>query len=73
MNVEERLDWSQVWSNETLLLAARGGERQAVAVLAHGARPAALYLMRCSRTPGVNWSPFSGDLTVITVSVIIGS
>lgn len=36
--------------NETLLLAARGGVRQAVAVLAHGARPAALYLIRCSRT-----------------------
>ena len=37
-------------SNETLLLAARCGVRRAVAVLAHGARPAALYLMRCIRT-----------------------
>ena len=37
-------------SNETLLLAARCGVRQADAVLAHVARPAALYLMRCSRT-----------------------
>ncbi len=37
-------------SNEPLLLAARGGVRQAVAVLAHAARPAALYMMRCSRT-----------------------
>ncbi len=40
------------WSNETLLLAAQYGVRQAVAVLAHVARPAALYLMRCSRTQG---------------------
>ncbi|WP_353269025.1 hypothetical protein, partial [Gemmatimonas sp.] len=37
-------------SNETLLLTAPCGVRQAVAVLAHVARPAALYLMRCSRT-----------------------
>ena len=37
-------------SNETLLLAARGSVRQAVAVLAHVARPAAFRWMRCSRT-----------------------
>ena len=37
-------------ANETLLLTAPCGVRQAVAVLAHVARPAALYLMRCSRT-----------------------
>jgi hypothetical protein len=36
--------------NETLLQTAQCGVRQAVAVLAHAARPAALYLMRCSRT-----------------------
>jgi hypothetical protein len=35
-----------------LLLAALGGVRQAVAVLAHVARPAALCWMRCSRTLG---------------------
>jgi len=40
-------------SNETLLLTARGGARQAVAVLAHVTRPAAVCLMRCSRTSGV--------------------
>jgi hypothetical protein len=39
--------------NETLLLAARCGVRQAGAVLAHVARPAAFYLTRCSRTLGV--------------------
>ena len=39
--------------NETLLLAAQCGVRQAVAVLAHVARPAALCLMRCSRMQGV--------------------
>jgi hypothetical protein len=33
-----------------LLLAARGSVRQAVAVLAHVARPAALCWMRCSIT-----------------------
>ena len=37
-------------ANETLLLAARGSVRQAVAVLAHVARPAAFCWMRCSRT-----------------------
>ena len=37
-------------ANETLLLTAPCGVRQAVAVLAHVARPAALYLMRGSRT-----------------------
>ena len=37
-------------SNETLLLTARRGVRQAVAVLAHVARPAAFYWARCSRT-----------------------
>jgi hypothetical protein len=41
-------------SNETLLLAARGGVRQVVAVLAHVARPAAFCWMRCSRTLGVS-------------------
>jgi len=40
-------------SNETLLPTARGGARQAVAVLAHVTRPAAVYLMRCSRTQRV--------------------
>jgi hypothetical protein len=35
--------------NELLLLTARGGVRQAVAVLACVARPAAFYLERCSR------------------------
>jgi len=39
--------------NKPLLLAARGDVRQAVAVLAHVARPAAFCLMRCSRTPNV--------------------
>lgn len=37
------------WANETLLLAARFGARQAGAALTHGARPAAFYWMRCSR------------------------
>jgi hypothetical protein len=37
-------------ANEPLLLAARSGVRQAVAVQAHVARPAAFCLMRCSRT-----------------------
>jgi hypothetical protein len=46
-------EMSSVTSNETLLLAARCGVRQAVAVLAHVARPAAFCLMRCSRTQGV--------------------
>jgi hypothetical protein len=50
----DRLPLAPALSNETLLLAARGGVRQAVAVLAHAARPAALYLMRCSRTQGVS-------------------
>jgi hypothetical protein len=40
-------------SNEALLLTARCGVRQAVAVLAHVARPAAFYWRRCSRTQGV--------------------
>ena len=40
-------------ANETLLLAARVGVRQAGAVLAHVARPAAFCWMRCSRTHGV--------------------
>ena len=40
-------------ANETLLLAARVGVRQAGAVLAHVARPAAFCWMRCSRTQGV--------------------
>jgi len=35
-----------------LLLTARFGVRQAGAALAHGARPAAFYLRRCSRTLG---------------------
>ena len=42
-------EMSSVTSNEPLLLAARGGVRQAVAVLAHVARSVALYMMRCSR------------------------
>ncbi len=37
-------------ANKTLLLTAQRGARQAVAVLAHVARPAAFCLMRCSRT-----------------------
>ena len=37
-------------ANEPLLLAALFGVRQAGAVLAHVARPAAFCLMRCSRT-----------------------
>ena len=37
-------------SIEPLLLAAPFGVRQAVAVLAHGARTAAFCLERCSRT-----------------------
>jgi len=36
--------------NGTLLLSARCGVRQAVAVLAHVARPAAFCWIRCSRT-----------------------
>jgi hypothetical protein len=39
--------------NETLLLAAQCSVRQAVAVLAHVARPAALCLMSCRCTQGV--------------------
>jgi hypothetical protein len=37
-------------SNETLLPTAPCGVLQAVGVLAYAARPAALYVMRCSRT-----------------------
>lgn len=38
--------------NDALLLTARFGVRQAGGALAHVARPAAFYLMRCSRTLG---------------------
>ncbi len=44
-------------ANESLLLTARFGMRQAVAALAHVARPAAFCLMRCSRTLGVRSLP----------------
>lgn len=37
--------------NETVLLEAPFGVRQAGAVLAHGAGPAALCMLRCGRTP----------------------
>lgn len=41
-------------SNGALLPTAPAGVRQAVAVLAHAARPAASSLMRCSRSRGVS-------------------
>jgi hypothetical protein len=60
------------WPNESLLLSARGGVRQAVAVLAHVARPAALYMMRCSRTPGVRQvEPLPMKMKVRVCSAIV--
>ncbi len=42
----DRLPLAPALSNETLLQTAQYGVRQAVAVLAHVARPAAFYLIR---------------------------
>jgi hypothetical protein len=46
--------------NETLLLPAPFGVRQAGAVLAHGTRPAALCLMRCSSAQ--RYADLQGDV-----------